>query len=117
LRLGEAPVLLAPVIVRQRRDPIAGHPARQQPGSHRRVDDHADPLAFGERQDLALGLARDERVLRLERLDRRELLDATKLRDVEVRDADVSDEALLLELRQSGPALLDVLSGMGQWIW
>jgi hypothetical protein len=47
----------------------------------------------------------------LERLHRRDLLDAPKLRDVEVRDADVPDQPLLLQLGQRRPALLDVLVG------
>jgi hypothetical protein len=45
-----------------------------------------------------LDVSFDQRVLRLERLDRRDLLDSPQLLDVEVRDADVADEPLLLEL-------------------
>ena len=58
-----------------------------------------------------LGLAIDQRVRRLQRLDRRDLLDPPQLLDAEVRDADVADEALLLELGERRPALLDVAVG------
>ena len=52
LRLLEALAVLAPVVVGQLLDPLAGHRAGQQARAHRRVDDHADPLALGERQEL-----------------------------------------------------------------
>ena len=83
-------------------------PPRQQTRAHRRVDDHADPLALGERQDLVLDLARDQRVRRLQSLHRRDLLDPAQLLDVEVRHADVAHQPLLLQLGQRRPALLDV---------
>ena len=47
----------------------------------------------------------------------RDLLDALELADAEVGDADVAHEPLLAQLRQRGPPLLDVLGGIGQWIW
>ena len=111
LRLLEALAVLAPVVLGQALDPLARHRAGQQAGAHRRVDDHADPLALGEGQDLLLDLARDQRVRRLQRLDRRDLLDPPQLLDVEVRDADVADEAFLLQLGERRPALLDLLVG------
>ena len=49
----------------RRGDALAGHAAGQHPGAHRRVDDHADALPLGERQDLPLGVALDQRVLGL----------------------------------------------------
>src|SRR5262245_32255560 len=52
LRLAEALAAAAPVVVGQRRDPLAGHLPGQQARAHRRVDDDADPLALGERQHL-----------------------------------------------------------------
>ena len=117
-RLLEARVVLAPVVVRQARDPLAGHRAGEQPGAHRRVDDDADALALGEGQDLRLDLARDQRVRRLEGLDRRDRLRAAQLRDVEVRDADVADEALAPSARRasSSPPRCP-RRGSGQWIW
>src|SRR5438270_3633764 len=48
LGLLETWVVLAPVVLGQVRDPLAGHPAGQKAGPHRRVDDHTDPLALGE---------------------------------------------------------------------
>ena len=111
LRLLEARAALAPVVLGQLLDPLAGHRAGEQAGSHRRVDDHADPLALGERQHLLLDLPRDQRVGRLQRLDGSDLLDLPQLRDAEVGDADVADEALRLELGERRPALLDLLGG------
>src|SRR5438552_1450839 len=70
----------------------------QHSRAHRGVDDRADPLALGERQNLTLDVALDQRVLRLQGLHRRDLLDPPQLLDVEVRDADVAHEPLLLEL-------------------
>ena len=111
LGLAEALVVLAPVIIGERLDPLAGHRPGQQSRAHRRVRDHADPVALGEREDPALDVALDQRVLRLERLHGRDLLDPSQLLDVEVRDADVADQSLLLELGERRPALLDVLIG------
>ena len=65
LRLVEARVVLAPVVVGHALDPLPGHPAGQESRAHRRVDDHADPLPLGERQDLVLDVALDQRVLGL----------------------------------------------------
>src|SRR5439155_18781582 len=67
LRLLETWVVLAPVVLGQACDPLAGHRPGQQAGAHRRVDDHADALALSERKDLLLHLAIDERVRRLPR--------------------------------------------------
>ena len=117
LRLLEALAALAPVVLGQLLDPLAGHRAGQQAGPHRRVDDHADPLALGEWQQLLLDLPRDQRVGRLQRLDRSDLLDLPQLGDAEVGDTDMADEALLLELGERRPALLDLSAGIGQWIW
>src|SRR5215218_9112652 len=110
-RLLEAWVVLAPVVLGQAGDPLAGHRTGQQAGAHRRVDDHADPLALGEGKDLPLGLAVDERVGWLQRLDRRDLLDAPELSDAEVGDADVANESLLLEFGEGTPPLFDLLVG------
>jgi len=60
LRLLEARIVLAPVILGQVLDPLAGHPAGEEAGAHRRVDDHADALSLGEGQDLAFDLALDQ---------------------------------------------------------
>jgi hypothetical protein len=110
-RLLEARIVLAPVVVGQRRDPLAGHGAGEQTGGHRRVDDHADVLALGEGQDLALDVGMDERVRGLQRLHRGDGLRAAQLGDVEVRDADVLHESFGLELGERRPALLEVLVG------
>ena len=103
--------MLAPVLIGESGDPLAGHRAGQQPRTHGRIHDHTNPIALGERQDLPLDAALDQRVLRLEGLDRRDLSYAPQLLDVEVRDADVTDQSLLLELGECRPALLDVLIG------
>ena len=72
------------------RRPAASRPARASccPSGarpHRRVDDHADPLASAERAGSRRSTSRAiERVLRLQRLDRRDRLRPPKLRDVEV---------------------------------
>ena len=101
-----------------RGDPFAGHLPGEQPGAHRRVHDHADPFALAEREQLPLGVALDQRVLRLERLDRRDLLDPPQLLDIEVRDADMPDQPLLLELGERRPSPPRCpRSGSGQWIW
>src|SRR5690349_2847944 len=42
-RLLEAWVVPAPVVVRECREALAGHRARQEARAHRRVDDYADP--------------------------------------------------------------------------
>ena len=110
-RLLEARVVLAPVVLGQVRDPLTGHRAGQQAGAHRRVDDHPDSLALGEGEDLLLDLSRDQRVGRLQGLDGRDLLDAAQLLDVEVGDADVAHEALLLECGECAPAFFDVSVG------
>ena len=68
-------------------------------------------MLAGVGEDRSLDAAFDQRVLRLERLDRRDLLDPPQLLDVEVRDADVADELLVGELGEGRPALLDVLLG------
>jgi hypothetical protein len=111
LWLLETRIVLAPIVLGQVLDPLAVHPAGQQPGADRRVDDHADPLALGEGQNLLLDLAGEQGVLRLQRLHRRDLLDSAQLPGVEVRHADVTDKSLLLQLSEGRPALLDVLVG------
>ena len=57
--------------------------------------------------------ALEQRVWRLQRLDRRDRLRAAQLRDVEVRHADVAHEPLGLQLGERRPPLLDVLVGIG----
>src|SRR6185503_4306360 len=109
VRLPEALAAPAPVVVRQPLDPLARHLPGQHPGGHRRVDDHADPLALAERQDLVLDLTVEQRVRRLQRLDRRDRLGAAQLPDREVRGADVTDEAFVLQLGEGRPALLELL--------
>ena len=108
LRLLKARAVPAPVVLGQALDALPGHRAGQQARAHRRIGDHPDALAFGERQDLVLDLAGDQRVRRLQRLDRRDLLDPPQLADVEVGNPDVTHEPLLLQLGQGRPALLDV---------
>ncbi len=68
------------------------------------------------REDVALDVTLDQRV-RLERLDRCDLLYAPQLLDVEVRDADVTDQSLLLELGECEQPASMSSSGIGQWIW
>ena len=109
----EARVALAPVVVRERGEALAGHCPGEQPGAHRRVDDDPDPFALCEGEDLVFGVAGDQRVGRLQRLDRCDLLDAAELLGVEVGDSDVADEAVLFELDERRPALLDLL--VGDW--
>ncbi len=67
------------------------------------------PSRLREWQELPLSIPPDQRVLRLQRLDRRDLLDRPQLPDAEVRDADLAHQALLLELGERRPCLLDVL--------
>jgi hypothetical protein len=78
LRVAEARVVLAPVVVGQALDPLG-----------------------------------DQRVLRLERLDRRDPADAAQLLDVEVRDADVRTSPCSLSSAVADQAS----SWIGQWIW
>src|SRR5919106_3958417 len=80
-RLLEARVALAPVIVRERGDALARHRPGEHPGAHRRIDDDPDSLALGEGEELVFDLANDQRVLRLQRLDRRDPPDAAELLD------------------------------------
>jgi len=58
---------------------------------------------------LLLDLPRDQRVGRLQRLDRSDLLDLPQLVNAEVGDTDMADEAISLELGERRPALLDLL--------
>jgi hypothetical protein len=94
VRVLEPGVVLAPVVLGEGRDPLAAHRAREQTRTHRRVDDDSDSLALRERQELVLGIAVDQRLGRLQRFDRSELLRPPQLLDVEVRDADVANEPL-----------------------
>ena len=61
-----------------------------------------------EREDLGLDVALQQRVERLQRLDRRDRLRPPHLLDAEVRRADVVDETLLLELGERRPRFLDI---------
>src|SRR5215203_989850 len=85
--------------------PLAG----EQPAPHRRVGDHADVVLLAVREYLVLDATFEHVVWRLQGLDRGDLPYALHLLDVEVRDPDVADLALLLELGHRLPALLDVL--------
>src|SRR5262249_53466989 len=61
------------------------------------------------REQIRLGVPAQKRVRRLKRLDGRDPLDVPKLLDGEVRDADVTDDALFLQLCERAPPLLDLL--------
>ena len=112
LRLLEALAALAPVVLGQLLDPLAGHRAGQQAGAHRRVDDHADPLALGEGQQLLLDLARDQRVGRLQRLDRaRSAGSAAAGATLKLETPMWRTRPCCLELGERRPALLDLLVG------
>jgi hypothetical protein len=60
LRLGEAGVVLTPVVVGQPGDPLGRHRAGQQAGRHRGVDDGADPGLLAVRQEFGLRAAVDQ---------------------------------------------------------
>ena len=107
-RLVELRAALPPVILGQAGNPFTGHRAREQTRAHRRVDDHADPLALGEGQDRSLHAAIDERIRRLKRLDWSDLLDPLHLSDFEIRHTDVPNESALLQLSEGRPSLFDV---------
>src|SRR5215207_7332477 len=112
-RLLEVGVVAAPVVGGEVLDALGGHLAGEQATPHRRVDDDADVVLLAIGQYLILDLALEHGVGRLEGLDRGDLLRPLHLLDVEVRDPDVPDLALLLQLGHRGPALLDVLVGPG----
>ena len=88
----EPRVGVAPVVVGERRSFV--HAPGQQSVSERSVDEHADIVRIGVRQYVGLDVPTKQAVRRLERFHRprRELC---HLRDVEVRDSDMSDLALL----------------------
>src|SRR5215212_3609705 len=112
-RLLEVVGVAAPVVGREVLDALGGHLAREQPAPHRRVDDDADVVLPAVREYLLLDAAVEHAVGRLESLDGRYLPYPLHLGDVEVRDPDVADLALVLELAHGLPALLDVLVGAG----
>src|SRR5215218_10621196 len=103
----------APVVGGQVLHALWGHLAGEQAALHRRVDDDADVLFPAVGKYLIFYAAVYEVVRRLEGLDGCYLLRPLHLLDVEVRDPDVPGLALLFELRQSAPALLYVLLGVG----
>jgi hypothetical protein len=53
------------------------------------------------------------RVRRLQRLDRGDLPRAAELLDAEIGDADVPDKAVLLQLREGRPTILQLV--VGDW--
>ncbi|MDQ1666472.1 MAG: hypothetical protein QOH75_2503 [Actinomycetota bacterium] len=69
-------VVPGPLVVGQLLDRRAGEHARQRFRTHRRGDDHTDPLLLGGGQDFALDLPGVEQIFRLQRLCRCELLNA-----------------------------------------
>ena len=85
--------------------------ASEQPLAHRAVADDADVVLAAVWQRLALDLRPDHAVGRLERLDRRDRHDPFQLFHGEVRDADVTDLALLPEIRKRLPSFFDVFLG------
>src|SRR5215212_6518586 len=112
-RLLEVVGVAAPVVGREVLDALGGHLAREQPAPHRRVDDDADVVLPAVREYLLLDAAVEHVVGRLEALDGGYLPYPLHLGEVEVRDPDVADLALVLELGHCLPALLNVLVGVG----
>jgi hypothetical protein len=112
-RLLELPAPPAPVVGRERRNALGRVLAAQEAGRHRRVDDDADVVLLAEREDLVLDAAAEQAVRRLQRVDRPDRLRAPQLVHAEVRDAGAANHALLPELAERRPALLDVLVGLG----
>src|ERR1035441_2474159 len=102
-------IVAAEVVERQVGDPLFAHRPGQQAGVHGRVVDDANLVIEAERQNLRLDRAVDHRVGRLERSDRGDLHAALHLGYGEVRDADVTDLALMFQPHHGRPALFDVL--------
>src|SRR3712207_1434971 len=104
-------VAAAPVVGREVLHALRGHLSREQAAPHRRVDDDAYVVLLAVREYLLLHLTPQHGVGRLEGLYRGYSLSPLHLGDVEVRNPDVPDLALLLQLGHRTPALLDVLVG------
>ena len=92
----------------RREGPFRSYLARQQSLVERRVDQRPHLAARGLRQQLALGLAREQAVLQLVARERHGAEDGTRFVDaarVEVRDADLGDLAGSSQLDQGAQAL------------
>ena len=119
LRLLEARVALAPVVVGQALDPLAGHRARsagrspsasrrsrRSPRARRRAGSRPRPRARSASR--AAGASRRARSAGC----------AASCCDVEVRDADVAHEPLAPSARRAPTSPpRSPSSGIGQWIW
>ena len=90
-----------------RRQPTVAVLARQQPGRQRVVGHKADPELDAAGQELELGAALEQRVLVLERGDRRRAGRLVELLEREVRDADRPDLAGGDQLGHRGDCLAD----------
>ena len=106
-RLLELHVVAPPIGCRQRIDPLARHRPGEQSRQHRRVDEHANVVLLAVRQQLALDIAPEQRVRRLQARHRRNRPGGLEVGDREVRHADVPQLARLLQVCERAPGLLD----------
>src|SRR5262249_15595574 len=86
----------AEVILRKTRYAFASHGSAQQPGLHRRIDDHPNIVCRTERKNVVLDVSCDDRVRWLQGSNRSDTHGPFHLPDVKIRDADRPHLALFL---------------------
>ena len=106
--LVEVGMLVPPVIFRQSRGTLPRHRPGEQPGSHRRIDNHADPFAQAKWQGVLFNFPVNQRIGRLQRGYRRNGLASLQLVDVKVRNPDPAHFADALQLAELRPPFLEL---------
>src|SRR6266700_301801 len=106
----ELDVATSPIAVGEFGRAFPRHCTGQQPGCHRRIDNHAKSVRPTIRQNLLFYFAADLRIRRLQRSDGSDRLRPAHFLDVEVGYADPSDLSFLLQLSHCAPAFFQVIT-------